>query len=70
MNHALVALATQDADLLPTRLTLCSWSRPTDGFFFHPDVDQESTVNSAVNATNLSIGEDGSAVANQTINVH
>lgn len=64
MNHALADLTAQEADLLPTRLTLGTFGRPIDGFFHRPDVDVTN-----VNATNFAIAARGPAVALQNINV-
>ncbi|GLY65930.1 hypothetical protein [Amycolatopsis taiwanensis] len=60
MNHILAELATQDADLLPTRLTLGTF----DGGVF-PGFGEMINVH----ATNLAIGTAGPAIAIQNINV-
>ena len=62
MDRALADLAAQEADLLPTRLTLGCFN---DGF--NPGFSTMRNM-THVHSLNLSVGSDGPAVAAQTIN--
>lgn len=64
MKHVLTELRTQEADLLPARLTLATFGRPVDAFLDQPNVHTDY-----VQAMNMAIG-DGQAFASQNITLH
>lgn len=64
MNHTMAELATQEADLLPDRLTLGTFGRPVHGVFGR----SSGTVVNVITASNFALASRGAtALAIQSI---